>query len=179
MRCQVSWGQCFRTQLSVSCIQALGVPRHRLPPRTEQEAGIPQNWNWASERHNLLWLCSSSAMPLTRSATRAAAISNGQLVDLQKHKADESTPRSSKRARKSSIDEKQSKVKLDVRAEKPMLEQMVPAALTFSFEEGRKHLISVDGRFEKLFNKMPCKPFEHLETVHPFRYEAWFVVCTC
>ncbi|KAG6842093.1 hypothetical protein C0991_002747 [Blastosporella zonata] len=46
---------------------------------------------------------------------------------------------------------------------------MVPAVLTFSFEEGKKHLISVDHRFQDLFSKMQCKPYEHLETVHPFR----------
>ncbi|KAG6862247.1 hypothetical protein C0995_002178 [Termitomyces sp. Mi166 len=46
---------------------------------------------------------------------------------------------------------------------------MVPALLTFSFEEGKKHLISVDHRFRDLFGKMQCKPFEHLEMVHPFR----------
>ncbi|KAG6907658.1 hypothetical protein DXG01_007862 [Tephrocybe rancida] len=46
---------------------------------------------------------------------------------------------------------------------------MVPAVLTFSFEEGKKHLISVDHRFDDLFSKMQCKPYEHLETVHPFR----------
>ncbi|KAG6845398.1 hypothetical protein H0H87_009745 [Tephrocybe sp. NHM501043] len=46
---------------------------------------------------------------------------------------------------------------------------MVPAVLTFSFEDAKKHLISVDHRFQDLFSKMQCKPFEHLETVHPFR----------
>ncbi|KIL66179.1 hypothetical protein M378DRAFT_124113 [Amanita muscaria Koide BX008] len=44
----------------------------------------------------------------------------------------------------------------------------LPATLTFSFEDGKQHLISVDRRFEKLFNHTPCKPFEELETVHPF-----------
>lgn len=48
--------------------------------------------------------------------------------------------------------------------------QLVPAVLTFSFEEAKKHLISVDPRFEDLFSKMKCKPFEQLEQVHPFRY---------
>ncbi|KAG6812600.1 hypothetical protein H0H92_001951 [Tricholoma furcatifolium] len=45
----------------------------------------------------------------------------------------------------------------------------VPAVLTFSFEEGKRHLISVDHRFRDLFSKMQCKPYEHLEMVHPFR----------
>lgn len=46
---------------------------------------------------------------------------------------------------------------------------MVPAVLTFDFELAKEHLISVDHRFQELFNKMTCKPFEHLEQVHPFR----------
>lgn len=45
----------------------------------------------------------------------------------------------------------------------------VPAVLSFDFEEAKQHLTSVDSRFEDLFEKMPCRPFEHLEQVHPFR----------
>lgn len=45
----------------------------------------------------------------------------------------------------------------------------VPAVLSFDFEEAKRHLIQVDQRFEELFAKMKCKPFEHLEQVHPFR----------
>ncbi|KAH6913830.1 DNA glycosylase [Coprinopsis sp. MPI-PUGE-AT-0042] len=45
----------------------------------------------------------------------------------------------------------------------------VPAVLTFDFEEAMQHLIDVDSRFQDLFDKMPCKPFEHLEQLHPFR----------
>ncbi|KAF8625406.1 hypothetical protein AX15_005371 [Amanita polypyramis BW_CC] len=112
-------------------------------------------------------------MPVTRSAARAA---NGLLADSQKRKADKSASSHSKRLRasKSSVTVASSKKEdsnnqLERNVHQPMSEQVVPATLTFSFEEGRKHLISVDRRFEKLFNKMPCKPFEHLETVHPFR----------
>ncbi|EPQ57693.1 hypothetical protein GLOTRDRAFT_38343 [Gloeophyllum trabeum ATCC 11539] len=46
----------------------------------------------------------------------------------------------------------------------------VPAVLTFSFEDAKKHLISVDPRFEDIFERLKCKPFEHLERVDPFRY---------
>jgi DNA-3-methyladenine glycosylase II len=45
----------------------------------------------------------------------------------------------------------------------------VPAVLSFSFEDAKQHLTSVDHRFEDLFNKMECKPFQQLERVHPFR----------
>lgn len=46
---------------------------------------------------------------------------------------------------------------------------LVPAVLTFSFEEAKQHLINADHRFEDIFNKMACKPFENLEQFHPFR----------
>ena len=45
----------------------------------------------------------------------------------------------------------------------------VPAVLTFDLEEAKHHLIQVDHRFEDLFTKMRCKPFQNLEQVHPFR----------
>ncbi|KAH9935612.1 DNA glycosylase [Fomitopsis serialis] len=46
---------------------------------------------------------------------------------------------------------------------------LVPAVLTFSFEEAKQHLIGVDGRFEDVFKRLKCRPFEHLESVDPFR----------
>ncbi|KAH9895145.1 DNA glycosylase [Cubamyces lactineus] len=51
----------------------------------------------------------------------------------------------------------------------PVGEELVPAVLTFSFEEAKGHLISVDPRFEEVFRRVKCKPFEHLERVDPFR----------
>jgi len=50
---------------------------------------------------------------------------------------------------------------------------LVPAVLTFDFQEAKRHLIQADHRFEDLFQRMSCKPFEHLERVHPFRYGFW------
>ena len=47
---------------------------------------------------------------------------------------------------------------------------LVPAVLTFDFQEAKRHLIEADHRFEDLFQRMTCKPFEQLERVHPFRY---------
>ncbi|KAI0769793.1 DNA glycosylase [Trametes elegans] len=49
-------------------------------------------------------------------------------------------------------------------------EELVPAVLTFSFEEAKQHLIRVDSRFEDVFRRVKCKPYEHLERVDPFRY---------
>lgn len=46
---------------------------------------------------------------------------------------------------------------------------LVPATLSFSFEAAKAHLINADPRFEHLFSRSPCKPFEHLEQLHPMR----------
>jgi DNA-3-methyladenine glycosylase II len=55
---------------------------------------------------------------------------------------------------------------------------VLSAKLSFSFEEARRHLVGVDNRFQDLFSKMTCKPFEHLEQVHPFRLSlASFASC--
>ena len=48
-------------------------------------------------------------------------------------------------------------------------EALVPAVLTFSFEDAKNHLIKADDRFEHIFDRVHCKPFEHLEQVDPFR----------
>jgi len=47
---------------------------------------------------------------------------------------------------------------------------IVPDVLSFSFTDAKQHLIGVDRRFEDMFEKMKCRPFENLEQVHPFRY---------
>ncbi|KAI0930616.1 hypothetical protein AcV5_007284 [Taiwanofungus camphoratus] len=47
--------------------------------------------------------------------------------------------------------------------------QLVPAVLSFSFKEAKKHLANADVRFEGVFKRLKCKPFEHLEMVDPFR----------
>lgn len=46
---------------------------------------------------------------------------------------------------------------------------LLPAKLTFSFEDAKNHLIAEDPRFEDVFRRLPCKPFERLERVEPFR----------
>ena len=50
----------------------------------------------------------------------------------------------------------------------------MPAKLTFDFEEAKRHLIAADPRFEELFVRLKCRPFEHLEQVDPFRFVRWF-----
>ncbi|KAJ7045514.1 DNA glycosylase [Mycena alexandri] len=53
----------------------------------------------------------------------------------------------------------------------PSEPEFVPAdaVLTFSFEDAKKHLINADHRFDDVFKRLECKPFQQLEQVHPFR----------
>ncbi|KIY64158.1 DNA glycosylase [Cylindrobasidium torrendii FP15055 ss-10] len=53
---------------------------------------------------------------------------------------------------------------------------LIPAILTFSFEDAKKHLIKADFRFEDLFDKRKCTPFEVLEQIHPFRSLATSII---
>lgn len=46
---------------------------------------------------------------------------------------------------------------------------MIPAALTFSFEAAKQHLISADSRFDDVFKRLPCGPYEKLDPVDPFK----------
>ncbi|KAF8609027.1 DNA glycosylase [Ceratobasidium sp. AG-I] len=46
---------------------------------------------------------------------------------------------------------------------------MIPAVLSFSFDDAKKHLIKADSRFDRIFAELPCRPFEHLEPVDPFQ----------
>ncbi|KAK2463288.1 hypothetical protein APHAL10511_004943 [Amanita phalloides] len=101
-------------------------------------------------------------MPLTRSASRATTgLSSLGATGPAKRKAKGSSASPSKKLRLPSIDNNESSSNIG--------EQFVPATLNFSFNEGKEHLIDVDARFEKLFNNIPCKPFEQLEAFHPFR----------
>jgi DNA-3-methyladenine glycosylase II len=108
-----------------------------------------------------------SRMVSTRSASGLSAASNAK----RKAVSDSSPPKS-----------KQKKVR--VAAELPSMTgppntvalhngtdttPLVPATLSFDFEEARQHLINADPRFEDIFATMQCKPFEQLEQVHPFR----------
>ena len=45
----------------------------------------------------------------------------------------------------------------------------LPTELKFSMEDAKNHLIQADYRFGDFFSRLPCKPFETLEGVHPFR----------
>ncbi|KAG1735118.1 DNA glycosylase [Suillus paluster] len=102
-------------------------------------------------------------------------------VDSRKRKAagEPTTPKKTPRAKKSKSSDKSIATPLisDVSIPPPPPplqnvpeeETLVPAVLTFSFEEAKVHLIRADHRFEDIFAKLKCKPFEYLEQVHPFR----------
>ncbi|KAG1896656.1 DNA glycosylase [Suillus fuscotomentosus] len=135
-------------------------------------------------------------MPVTRSATRSVAstpaggsnktttaVSPSAVGKSSKRKAAEEPPAAKKTPRtkktKSSEADKSAVTLLTpdgfIPPPPPPLQNeseetnLVPAVLTFSFEEAKAHLIRADHRFEDIFTKLKCKPFEFLEQVHPFR----------
>ncbi|KAG6899315.1 hypothetical protein C0993_011285 [Termitomyces sp. T159_Od127] len=123
-------------------------------------------------------------MRTTRSASRAQAVSAQASEGKRKIEDEEPDPPTKKRPRVAKPKIPASKQVKTVQLSTQTLnndlahkaQSMVPALLTFSFEQGKKHLISVDHRFRDVFGKMQCKPFEHLEMVHPFRGQqiSWF-----
>jgi DNA-3-methyladenine glycosylase II len=129
-------------------------------------------------------------MPVTRSITRTRAATTPPLVNLKRapnkrqleEEAEgltESDPAVIKRIKRvqSSSKSKKSKSKPDAAGAvprplvKPSGEDLapLPAKLTFSLEDAKSHLVKADRRFGNVFARMPCKPFERLEGVHPFR----------
>jgi DNA-3-methyladenine glycosylase II len=57
--------------------------------------------------------------------------------------------------------------------------ELLPAKLPFSFEDAKRHLIAVDARFGDVFARLPCKPYEKLERVEPFRCAVFETRCSC
>ncbi|KAF7793830.1 hypothetical protein EIP86_004951 [Pleurotus ostreatoroseus] len=131
-------------------------------------------------------------MPLTRSASRAAAAAVASLHIAEdaappapempqksrptKRKAASSGAKKATRKKSRTEDQieqepapaaKEAVVKTIPRDDTPPV--LVPAQLTFSFEDAKAHLIEADARFEDLFDRLKCRPFEHLERVDPFR----------
>ena len=46
---------------------------------------------------------------------------------------------------------------------------LVPAELSFSFEEAKRHLMAADTRFQDVFTTAVCTPYQKLDRVEPFR----------
>lgn len=131
-------------------------------------------------------------MPTTRSASRAATSVSHETTSVHapkapKRKAKEAPSETAKKEKKPRVAKPTSEVSAVTQAQIEQFQRnlpepgpapvLVPAQLSFSFEEAKTHLISVDPRFQILFDRLDCKPFEQLETVHPFRYVI--VSCCC
>src|SRR5579863_7855837 len=130
-------------------------------------------------------------MPVTRSITRTRAATTPPIVNLkrapnkrqlEKAGETESDPAVIKRAKSSS--NKKSKTKAEGGGDavpRPLVEPSgedlapLPAKLTFSLEDAKNHLIKSDRRFGDVFARLPCKPFERLEGVHPFRSVGFYL----
>ncbi|KAL1682726.1 DNA glycosylase [Schizophyllum commune] len=106
-------------------------------------------------------------MPTTRSQSRGTPSSTSAPT---KRKADDAEAAPASKAKKPrSTKAKPTTPRVAADAESSETQLILPAILTFDYAEAKRHLISVDSRFEELFERLPCKPYEHLETVHPFR----------
>lgn len=121
---------------------------------------------------------------VTRSSQRRASAASGTIAaDVQvldtvtepevsssaKRKAPTSTGSKTKRTKTTQLDTVTTPTSAsDLPASE---DKLIPAKLTFSFEEAKNHLISVDPRFEDVFDRLKCTPFQVLERVHPFRFD--------
>lgn len=124
-------------------------------------------------------------MRVTRSSTRAAAVMPKEDVSEPVQSLDPKPRATKRKAAADTTTARQKKARNTAKTEAPAVpapsnpvvptsengapQAFVPAVLTFSFEDAKKHLISVDPRFEDIFERLKCKPFEHLERVDPFR----------
>jgi DNA-3-methyladenine glycosylase II len=130
-------------------------------------------------------------MPVTRSIARARAAKTPPVVNLKRASnkrqledaegATESEPAVIKRTKSSNKNSKTKPKDADAVPRplvKPSGEDLapLPAKLTFSLEDAKNHLVKVDRRFGDVFARLPCKPFETLEGVHPFRSVGFFLV---
>ncbi|KAL1713810.1 DNA glycosylase [Schizophyllum commune] len=105
-------------------------------------------------------------MPTTRSQSRGTPSSTPAPVKRKADDADEAPASKAKKPRSTKAKPSTPRVAKEADS-KP--EKILPAILTFDYVEAKRHLISVDSRFGELFKRLPCKPYEYLETVRPFR----------
>ncbi len=114
-------------------------------------------------------------MPATRSATRARAAASAArtlpVADV-KRPLKQQDPVVTKRPKKAPGS---TKVGAAEGVPRPLIppsgEELapLPAELTFSLQDAKNHLIQADYRFGDVFSRLPCKPFERVEGIHPFR----------
>lgn len=122
-----------------------------------------------------------SRMPITRSKSRSVATAAVETLSTPvssptkpKRKASTASSPAKSVQKKARVDHAASQdvippPQISAQASTSDEAVLVPAVLSFNFEEAKKHLINVDHRFEDIFSKMTCKPFEILERVNPFR----------
>ncbi|KAI3618869.1 dna-3-methyladenine glycosidase [Moniliophthora roreri] len=124
-------------------------------------------------------------MPTTRSATRAVVTASYTAAKIEvsataegKRKAkgtsEEPAPKTKKaRVTKTKTTTETVTMSVTIASASSMAPEeqpaLVPSRLSFSFEEAKRHLVEADPRFEDLFERLKCTPFEELEMVHPFR----------
>jgi DNA-3-methyladenine glycosylase II len=114
----------------------------------------------------------STKMPTTRSATRASSTTSttADSIAVPEPSASKRKTPATKAPRK--------KARLDVEAEIkakpyapviPAAPDLLPATLSFSYQDAKEHLIEADERFQDVFERNSCKVFEVLDQVEPFR----------
>jgi DNA-3-methyladenine glycosylase II len=118
-------------------------------------------------------------MPVTRSITRTRAATIPPIVNVKRAPKRQSESKdpvvTTKRSRTSNSKARAKKVETEGTVPRPLIEPSgeelapLPAKLIFSLEDAKDHLIRADHRFRDVFSRLPCKPFETLEEVHPFR----------
>ncbi|KLO19484.1 DNA glycosylase [Schizopora paradoxa] len=125
-------------------------------------------------------------MPVTRSSSRSSSLRNASQAASATATPKPSASRKSSKA--SSVKRTTSKTKPeDGDGEATQVESstqipvpadlselysaptFLPTVLSFSLEDAKKHLIEADPRFEDIFDRLQCRPFEELERVDPFR----------
>lgn len=61
----------------------------------------------------------------------------------------------------------------DVQLNRPLIPNpgpaLLPPKLSFDFEAARSHIISCDARFERVFEKLKCRPFQEVDELCAFR----------
>jgi DNA-3-methyladenine glycosylase II len=118
-------------------------------------------------------------MPVTRSITRTRAITTTPVVNVKRTPKRQSESKdpvlTTKRSKTSNSKPRTKKSEAEGTVPRPLIEPSgeelvpLPAKLIFSLEDAKNHLIRVDHRFGDIFSRLPCKPFESLEDVQPFR----------
>lgn len=118
-------------------------------------------------------------MPVTRSITRTRAATIPPVVNVKrapKRQSESKDPEvTTKRSRTSNSKPRTKKSETEGTVPRPLIEPsgeepaLLPAKLMFSLEDAKDHLIRADHRFRDVFSRLPCKPFENLESIHPFR----------